>query len=98
MALQLAIESPSGHVSDYHRIVEVDADHQQSFARVGVGLYKDQAARTAGKEPVKVTRYVWSGEEFPFDLVAMAAAGTNHVAVAYDKLKTLPEFEGAVDC
>jgi hypothetical protein len=49
-----------------------------------IGLYKSQN----NKAPIKITGY-WFEPKLE---------GKNFIAQAYDHLKTLPEFSGAIDC
>ena len=97
MALQLPIVSPTGHTSDYLRVVEVITQQAVRTSRVVVWVYKDAAARAADKARVAELNYYWDGESYPFDLAALDAEGMNHVKAAYEKLRTLPEYAGAVD-
>jgi len=95
MALSLSKEQPSGLVCSYWRLLSVKLDAASQRAEVCLGLYKDKEARQAGKEPATWAHYEWSGDDYPFTVAAMDEA--NPVALAYAKLKALPEFEGAVD-
>ena len=97
MALQIAREAPTGHVSDYHRVVEVITQQAVRTSRVVVWVYKDAAARLADMARVEELNYYWDGESYPFDLAVLDVEGMNQYRVAYEKLKSLPEYEGAVD-
>lgn len=59
-----------------------------------VALYKDHAAREAGKDPIKSVFYSWVGPDSPFISMGNQLCP---VSSMYDKLKTLPEFADATD-
>lgn len=97
MALQvsLSIVAPCAPVcpdpnvvypESYARILFIRADSQASYPLVA--WYADKAAREAGDAPVQVREY----------LVATVDLVGDIYPAAYGWLKTLPEFEGAVDC
>lgn len=94
MALQLSKDLPSGFSADYWRIESVDL--VPGTTRVIVAIYKDSAARQAGKAAVSQADYSWTADDNPCTLDAMDS-GSNAFALAYEKLKTLPEFAGAQD-
>lgn len=94
MGLQLVKELSSGHTAEYWRVSRIGLI-KGGATDCFVELYKDQASAVAGKNPVEGKTYVWEGAEDPCTVAAMDAA--NPYALCYAKLKTLPEFSGAVD-
>lgn len=101
MALKIALTIPPNRVPEtpdeeaipaqvypesYARIVHVRSMAQESF--IFVCWYADETARANGELPVKV-------QEFP---VATATLIGDIYPASYSYLKSLPEFEGAVDC
>lgn len=70
----------------YVRVLYVRSMPAESF--IFVCWYENEAARQAEADPIKVYEYK-----------APTAALTGDVyPAAYSYLKTLPEFEGAIDC
>jgi hypothetical protein len=61
-----------------------------------VSVFKDTAARLAGKSSIDYRSYTWSGSDNPFDIAA--SIDVNPFIVVYGKLKTLIEFADSVDC
>lgn len=70
----------------YARIAQVRADAQTSYLLVV--WYEDAAARERGDDPIHMYEY---GAATP------SLVGDIYPA-AYTYLKTLPDFEGAIDC
>jgi hypothetical protein len=95
MALQLTEEMPSGVSGNYFRIenIRLLADSTQCT----VVLYKDSAARTADKAPLKIQTFEFVAGDNPCEIATMDLADSNPFKLCYDKLKTLPEFSGATD-
>jgi hypothetical protein len=87
MALRKTTSSPSGHESNYHRIAQIVHDTRVPGGRtnVTIDLHKDAAARTAEKPPT---------EQYTVSVSSMPSS----VQDCYNKLKALPEFQGAEDC
>jgi hypothetical protein len=95
MALLKAIELPSGLTVEYWRIESVSVDVLCNTCSCTISVYKDQASRIAGKTSVKSISFSWCGGDSPFDELANIIL--NPVAVAYGKVKTMPEFVDAID-
>lgn len=90
MALQKDIRQEDGVVTKYHRILflQLLTNHHNSIAVVS---YVDDIARDEEKEAVIAQPYQKSiTYEIPYD---------PHMTIesAYEYLKTLPQFEGAID-
>jgi hypothetical protein len=95
MAIQLTKTIDSGASGEYWRIVKITVDIESNYSEVNVGLYIDQAARDAGKNPLMRENYSFSGADNPCTLAAMESASV--VQLAYDKLKSLTNFFGSID-
>lgn len=95
MALQLDKELESGVVGNYWKILAVSFDVLARNSFITLALYKDQAARQAGKQYLKLVTYTWNGDDYPFESAAMDAESP--LVLAYAKLKNLPDFQGALD-
>lgn len=93
MALQLSEEQSSGISGDYWKVSRIDIVDDNICVCV-IELYKDQAARGAGKSSITSKEYrlegVTSNSEY-------TSVGDTPAKLIYEHLKTLPEFTGAVD-
>lgn len=58
-----------------------------SVVNVTVSVFASQDACVSNKDPIRINQYSSDG-----------VFGDNLVSAAYEYLKTLPEFVGAVDC
>ena len=90
MALCKEIKQSDGVTTKYHRIlfVQTVTNHHNSIA---VLSYVDEESRNNEKAAVMSQPYVKS------ITYETAYSPTMSVDLAYEYLKTLPEFEGAVD-
>lgn len=90
MALCKEIKQSDGVTTKYHRILFVQAvtNHHISIA---VLSYVDEESRNNEKTAVMLQPYVKS---ITYETVYLP---NMNVDLAYELLKTLPEFEGAVD-
>jgi hypothetical protein len=104
MALKLAHEDPTGreNTDAYHRIIACVHDYALSRFLIMVHIYKDQAARNANKVNVNARQFSidQAAPEFAtfFGTTALDALNMNPCKAAYLYLKTLPEYDGAIDC
>ncbi len=96
MALQLSEEQATGVTGEYWKIESIALTGEQQ-STVRIRLYKDSAARVAGKEAMKELVYMWAGANNPLLIADMDLEDNNPFKLAYDKLKTLDEFDGALD-
>jgi hypothetical protein len=90
MALQIAVRQDDGVVTNYHRILFLTqtVNRQNSIA---VLSYVDDSSRTAerdGSVAQPYQRSVTYETEYDPNMT---------IEAAYEYLRTLPEFEGAVD-
>lgn len=90
MALYKEIRQNDGVTTSYHRILflQLITNHHNSIAVVS---YVDNEARNYEKDAVIAQPYQRSTTyELPYD-------ASMTVETAYEYLKTLPQFEGAID-
>lgn len=90
MALYKEIKQADGVTTSYHRILFIQqmVNHHNSIAVIS---YVDDESRENEKESVITQPYMKSVTyETAYD-------PTMTVGTAYDYLKTLPQFEGAID-
>lgn len=90
MALQKNIRQPNGVVTNYHRIlfVTITTNRQNSIAVIS---YVDEDSRSMEKEDAMYEPYRTSiTYETDYD-------PNMTIETAYDYIKSLPEFEGAID-
>lgn len=89
MALKKAIRQADGVTTNYHRIafVQITTNQQNSIA---VFSYVDEDSRRSIQTPESRPYCVATTYETEY-------SPTMNVELAYEFLKTLPEFEGATD-
>lgn len=82
----------------YYRVTAVDLKADKR-AEITVSVYKDANVRKAGKLMIEDRVYVVSKTEFDtfFDVMVLDQVGNNPYKVAYEYLKTLPEFSTALN-
>ena len=90
MALIKQVELETGLVATYWKVTIVRVEAGLN-ALVYVSLFKDTAARQAGKTPVKVDIITVSTSS---DFISTEK---NAIERAYEYLKLRPEFSGAAD-
>ena len=85
--LQRTENLDTGITADYYDISSFIVDYNSDVMEIYVQLYKDKAAKDAGAKPIKnkVIRI-----NVPQKLIDAKAD-------LFTKLKTLPEFQGAID-
>ena len=91
MALQLAIEHESGVTLNYWAISTTDICWYIGGRRIFINGYIDYQTRLDGKVPLGCKVYMYMDADFHVE------PGDNLVEAAYNKLKTLPEWSGAID-
>ena len=96
MALQKSIEYKGTGINiEYHKICEssIHIDPITKGGRAKVNVYKDAASRLANKNPVSNKQYTIPANTFStLDLETQDARD-----LVYTYLKTLPEYQGALD-
>ncbi|MDD6145721.1 MAG: hypothetical protein PUB43_01575 [Oscillospiraceae bacterium] len=90
MALRKEIIQSDGVVTDYHRILYITSTIN-SHTSIAVLSYVNEAARAAEKDEIRVNPYTKA--------ITFETAYDEGITVesAYEYLKTLPQFSGAVD-
>lgn len=91
MALQQSILAADTLVGEAFPESYVKVEFVRAFktdSLVWVNWYANGTARADMKQPVK---------QHEFTVATSALVGTNVIAAAYEYLKTLPEFAGAID-
>jgi hypothetical protein len=106
MALQKDYETKEGYTANYWRITAVHLTAKNIADSFKIALYKDKTSRDAGKDIILLKHYTFpiTDQETnevlhnsPFTLEAMDTADSNAYKIAYNWLKTQPEFSGALD-
>lgn len=103
MALQFAFESPTGATYDsaYARVVQISLDLRTPDASLLVHFHVNAAARISELAPIYTKTYSLLNEDGEFDQYfrdnMLQPAGDSPLAQAYGYLKTLSDFEGAID-
>jgi len=94
MAIQYAYTDHSGvdHAQAYHEVITVDINFFNKAAVAQVAIYRDQAAKIAGLNPVASKLHVINGENF--DTYLLGTIDVRQRVEAY--LLTLPEYENAI--
>lgn len=88
MALQKEFEvNNSGITADYLKVSQVAIDASGNNILVQVDMYKDAAARQAGKAPISHININ----------LALDAITTNFVELVYEEIKKLEQLQGALD-
>ncbi len=90
MALILSQKLSTGVTISYFRVSRVVIDRRSKSVTIAVEGYLDLENRTGGSSPV--TEYVYDAPELYAALDKMTP-----LTSSYDFLKTLSEFQGAVD-
>jgi len=88
MALQKTKTYDNGFTSEYHKISNISVDFRGNTFYVELLSYKDQATRDANKSEVDRFGYRF---KFPENKTEIDRE------TVYTLLKTLPQFENAVD-
>lgn len=95
MALQKDLILSDGFVANYWKITRMNLDFLQSIAGIAVSVYKDAAARQAGRVPASERLFTVRGNDF--NAFKSGDEAGNTVSLAYAYLKTLSELSGALD-
>lgn len=85
--LKKTFDLESGYTADHLDVTMMQIDFQSNRVIVDVQLWKDKAAKEAGKNAIRNKQYV-------FDAPAKITAIKTDILA---KLKTLPDFDGAID-
>ena len=85
MALKKTKTDKRGLDGNYWKIIYYTIDDKDSIAKIIVGLFKDEASKTAGLDVLVRKEYNWSGASFPYSGTALDT--NNPRKIAYDKMK-----------
>lgn len=90
-------------VDAYHRISRIDDKRDDHAANITVNIYISQEDRELGKSPLPgfgIRNYLLNGNSYDgyLGIDVLNQPNMNHVQQAYEYLKTLPEFQNAIDC
>jgi hypothetical protein len=91
MALKKVIMTQYGVEAEYHKVILTNVDWLSKKAHCEVAVYLNQQARTENK--MFLSSYALDIDETVFDFTCE----DNLVSKTYEKLKLLPELEGATD-
>jgi hypothetical protein len=95
MGLKLSYTLPNEVSGDHWSIAEVWMNTKVNQSYVLVYLYKDSAAKDAGKPHILYKRFQWDGADFPFNEATLKQAGVSDRTIAYSKIKTTPMEQDA---
>lgn len=93
MALQKSKELLGGNSGNYWKVTHLDVDLINNRTVARISLFKDKAARDAGKTHIHWEEYLWKGA--PFTVANMDTK--NPIKIAYEELKKKETFTGATD-
>lgn len=98
MALQKTIQHPTGATSSYWRVINVSLNYQDNNATVYMAGYINDQTRLDNLMPLDGRNYSIIGGDFTtYFSITELDKSTNPVEQAYIYIKTLPEFQGAID-
>jgi len=102
MALQKQVELSSGIVLEeaYHRLVSVQLDYVSKVFQLVINIYVNESLRREGKNCI-LTNYFNNEDRNVFDqffsVEALNISEQNPIERGYEYLKTLPDYEEAVN-
>jgi len=92
MALEKEIEvRDTGVKADYLRIEDIQFSKVHNELRINIGIYLSKVHKDSGKSPIDVLSVLVT------DASTASLNGSNILEMAYNKIKELPEFAGALD-
>jgi len=96
MALQKAITLDNGYDANYWVVSNVEID-KNTHTQISVVLYLNAQTKQDGKRNVYAKGYSVSGEAWDTYFANSVLDTANPFKSAYDYLKTLDEFQGAIN-
>ena len=96
MALQKAITLDNGYEANYWVVSNVEI-YKNTNTQISVLLYLNEQTKQDGKRNVYAKGYSVSGEAWDTYFANTVLDTANPFKSAYDYLKTLDEFQGAID-
>jgi len=97
MALRLRSVTKENHVGEYWKIVNVNMNVVNRSSRIKIALYENRISRKSGGNPLDYRQYTWEDLENPFTFDTINVEGMDPIEIAYNKIKSFPEWEGAED-
>lgn len=102
MALQIVTDSPFSTTNlsaAYAKVVGSPLlDYTNSFGRIHVEVFHDQASRQVEKEPVRTEIHAVVGDDFSTYFALGVLDSANPITKSYEYLKAkVPAYSGAVD-
>jgi hypothetical protein len=92
MALKMQKTLSSGVIANYWKIDKIDIHFGTTTSYVYMNIFLDKTSRDSDKEKIESFTFELSGADFPY-----LSEIPDVRAVAYNVLKTKPEFEGSED-
>ncbi len=100
MALQLLYEKTDTgdtYPEAYYRLTQVNINNGAAGAELVIAIFRDMTARDEGKHSVAVFTIGIVGDEYTQYFSPIPLSSVNPFAQGYTYMKTLPEYEGALD-
>lgn len=83
--------------ASYWKIVEIYGNLLENISTIKLNGYISAEARQGGLQPVDTKQVSFSAADHLFDITVNDQLSMNPIKLAYEKIKTLPEFQGALD-
>ena len=85
MSLQKTKTDSRGIDGNYWKIINYKINDKDLKSRIVIGLFKDETAKSEGKDILEYKEYNWDGGNFPYSGTALDT--NNPRKIAYDKMK-----------
>ena len=82
-------------IANYWKIARFTVDFKAKTSEITLALYKDQASRDSGSDPIQYFAFSFSNELFPFSDSVLIQL--KPLFLAYQSIKTLSQFQLASD-
>jgi len=93
MALQQIISTDYGVNASYWKVVDVHFNRFDKTVKIDVAGYLDKDSRDNGANVLKIFEYT-----VPESIICSEDSQSNVIYVIYDYIKTLGDFNTAIDC
>lgn len=90
MALKKEFETKAGVTGEYWKVTELTLRGEKSWC--GLSLFRNEAARRAGKEPLAQRNFSWEGAH-----TTARMDQANPIAIAYGEIRKHVDFADAED-
>jgi len=99
MALQKSYTDNTGviHANAYHNISDIVYSKRDNEVFANINIYHNKQARDDGYDPIIIAQYKTSIIGTVEDAVEAMDGGDGIRPYIYTRLKTLPEYDGAID-